>query len=157
MPSKLRAFYFLIFKYNRDMDKSKLTSIQHAVTQESATEPPFQNEYWNHFEEGLYVDIVSGEVLFSSLDKFNSSCGWPSFDKILVEDNITEHSDFDIGYLRVEVKSKKAKSHLGHVFTDGPTETGVRYCINSASLRFISKDELEERGYGDYVDLFKRA
>ena len=136
------------------MDKSKLTPIQYAVTQEDATEPPYQNEYWNHFEEGIYVDIVSGEVLFSSKNKFNSSCGWPAFDRTLEDDNISEHSDFDIGYLRVEVRSKKANSHLGHVFTDGPTETGVRYCINSASISFIPKAELAEKGYSEYLKLF---
>ncbi len=130
----------------------KLTRIQFEVTQNGATEAPFTNEYCNHFEPGIYVDIVSREPLFSSKDKFNSNCGWPSFDKTLVEDNITEHSDFDIGYMRVEVKSKEANSHLGHVFEDGPTKTKLRYCINSASIKFIPLSKMKEEGYGDFID-----
>lgn len=132
----------------------KLTPIQYAVTQEDATEPPFQNEFWNHKETGLYVDIVSGEVLFSSKDKFDSGCGWPSFDRTLVDQNIIETTDYKIGYKRIEVRSKAANSHLGHVFNDGPTETGIRYCINSASLKFIAFDKLEEEGYGEYKKIF---
>lgn len=136
---------------------SDLTPIQYAVTQKNATEPPFQNEYWNNIEPGIYVDIISGEALFSSLDKFDSGCGWPSFDKTLVHENVTEHSDFDIGYLRVEVRSKSANSHLGHIFHDGPTDTGVRYCINSASLRFISVSMLKDEGYEEYLEQFSRS
>lgn len=132
----------------------KLTSIQYAVTQENATEPPFNNQYWNHDQDGIYVDIVSGEPLFSSLDKFDSGCGWPSFDKPLTNENVTEHEDYEIGYKRVEVRSLAANSHLGHVFNDGPTQTGLRYCINSASIRFIAKEELDKEGYGEFLALF---
>lgn len=132
-----------------------LTPIQYAVTQENSTEPPFQNEYWNHKEAGIYVDIVSGEPLFSSLDKFDSGCGWPSFDKPLIKENITEHEDFEIGYKRVEVRSKEANGHLGHVFNDGPTATGIRYCINSASIKFIPVSHLRDNGYEEYLCLFE--
>lgn len=128
--------------------------MQFAVTQEDATEPPFTNEFWNHFEEGIYVDIVSGEPLFSSYDKFESHCGWPSFSKPLNQDALTEQSDFHIGYRRIEVRSSQADSHLGHVFDDGPMPGGLRYCINSASLRFIPKEQLEQEGYGEYKKLF---
>jgi methionine-R-sulfoxide reductase len=133
----------------------KLTPTQYAVTQENATEPPFQNEYWDNKEAGIYVDIVSGEALFSSLSKFDSGCGWPSFDKPLKSENITEHEDFDIGYKRVEVRSKNADGHLGHVFDDGPTSTGLRYCINSASVKFIPVTKLQESGYEEFISLFE--
>jgi methionine-R-sulfoxide reductase len=133
--------------------KKKLTPLQFAVTKENATEPPFNNEYWNNFEEGLYVDLISGEPLFSSKDKFDSGCGWPSFDKSLKE-NITSLDDFELGYKRTEVRSKDSDSHLGHVFNDGPTVTGVRFCINSASVRFIPKSNLKEEGYSEYISLF---
>jgi methionine-R-sulfoxide reductase len=142
------------------MDKSKrlkeLTELQYNVTQKEATEPPFRNEYNNHFEEGIYVDIVSGEPLFSSLDKFDAGCGWPSFSKPLEDDLIDESTDFKIGYARTELKSKGAKSHLGHVFNDGPNPTGLRYCINSASLRFVPKSKMKEEGYDKYLELFKK-
>ncbi|WDL95552.1 peptide-methionine (R)-S-oxide reductase MsrB [Alicyclobacillus sp. ALC3] len=135
--------------------KSKLTPLQYEVTQHSATEPPFRNEYWDNFRDGLYVDIVSGEPLFSSRDKFDSACGWPSFAKPLQDELIDERRDLTHGMIRTEVRSKTADSHLGHVFDDGPQELGgLRYCINSASLRFIPKEELEQAGYGEYLRLF---
>lgn len=135
--------------------KKKLTPIQYAVTQEDATEPPYTNEFWKFDQEGIYVDIVSGEALFSSKDKFFSGCGWPAFSKPISEENLNKHSDYQLGYPRVEIRSKQADSHLGHVFDDGPTETGLRYCINSASLKFIAKEDLDKEGYGEYSKLFK--
>lgn len=136
--------------------KKKLTPLQYHVTQEEGTEPPFVNEYWNNKEEGIYVDVVTGEPLFSSLDKFDSGTGWPSFTKPLDEANIMSHEDKKLLTTRTEVRSKEGDSHLGHVFEDGPGPGGLRYCINSASLRFIPVDQLEREGYGQYVSLFQK-
>lgn len=133
----------------------RLSPIQYKVTQENATERPFSNDYDKNFEDGIYVDIVSGEVLFSSKDKFDAGCGWPSFTKPL-EANLIEKRDLSHGMVRTEVRSKNADSHLGHVFPDGPKDRGgLRYCINGASLRFIKKEEMEKEGYGEYLKLFE--
>ena len=137
---------------------SRLSREQFRVTQQSATERPFENAYWDHDAAGIYVDIVSGEPLFSSLDKFDSHCGWPSFTKPLDPVNVEERPDNSIGMSRTEVRSTHADSHLGHVFDDGPRDAGgLRYCINSASLRFIPVDELENEGYGEYLKLFESS
>jgi len=138
--------------------RKKLTPEQFAVTQQAATEPPFRNEYWDNHAPGIYVDVVSGEPLFSSLDKFDSGCGWPSFSQPLVGEKLIEKPDYSLFAPRTEVRSPLADSHLGHVFDDGPADKGgLRYCINSASLRFIPLDKMEAEGYGKYLEPFIKA
>lgn len=138
-----------------DVLKKQLTELQYQVTQQEATEPPFNNLYFDHAAEGIYVDIVSGEALFSSLDKYDSQCGWPSFTQPIGKTNLTEKVDSKLFSQRTEVRSVQADSHLGHVFNDGPGDSGLRYCINSASLRFIKKAEMAAQGYSDLVHLFE--
>ncbi|MGZ3696276.1 MAG: peptide-methionine (R)-S-oxide reductase MsrB [Bdellovibrionota bacterium] len=148
-------------KFNKpDTDelKKKLSPLQYQVTQEEGTERPFQNTYWDNKAEGIYVDVVSGEPLFSSLDKFDSGTGWPSFTRPLAEENIVTKTDHKLFASRTEVRSKQGDSHLGHLFDDGPREAGgMRYCMNSASLRFIPKEKLEAEGYGKFLSLFSKG
>ncbi|WP_028588946.1 peptide-methionine (S)-S-oxide reductase MsrA [Paenibacillus massiliensis] len=150
---------FIENHWSGKLDKSnlqeRLTPLQYEVTQNNATERPFQNEFWNHEDEGIYVDIVSGEALFSSRDKYDAGCGWPSFTRPLSSYSIKEKTDLSHFMIRTEVRSRIGDSHLGHVFDDGPGENGLRYCINSAALRFVPKDKLEEEGYGEYASLFQ--
>ena len=138
----------------KDPLKDKLTKLQYDVTQNCSTEPPFQNEYWDNKEDGIYVDIISGKPLFCSIHKYDSGTGWPSFYDIINDGAVKESDDYELGYKRTELKSTSSNAHLGHLFNDGPKQTGMRYCINSASLKFIKYEDLDKEGLGDYKKLF---
>ena len=159
MNEKIRK-NILETEYNKPSEeelKEKLTVLQYEVTQNAKTERPYQNEYHDLFRKGIYVDIVSGEPLFLSTDKFNSGCGWPAFSKPIISEVITEKVDLQFGMIRTEVRSRYADSHLGHVFIDGPRDKGgLRYCINSSSLRFIPVEKMEAEGYGSYIELLDK-
>lgn len=144
-------------KKNKEELKTELSELEYKVTQENETEPAFKNKYWNTFEDGIYVDITTGEPLFMSDDKFDSGCGWPAFSKPIDKKIVVEKTDTSFGMERIEVRSSTGDSHLGHVFNDGPKEMGgIRYCINSASLKFISKSDMKEAGYEEYIKLFDK-
>ena len=138
----------------KDPLKDKLTKLQYDVTQNCSTQPPFQNEYWDNKEDGIYDDIISGKPLFCSIHKYDSGTGWPSFYDIINDDAVKESDDYELGYKRTELKSTSSNAHLGHLFNDGPKQTGMRYCINSASLKFIKYEDLDKEGLGDYKKLF---
>jgi len=140
---------------SKEQLRSRLTELQYRVTQEEGTEPPFHNTYWDNKAEGIYVDVVSGEPLFSSRDKYDSGTGWPSFSRPLEPETVVTRVDRRLGVMRTEVRSRGAGSHLGHVFPDGPAPSGLRYCMNSAALRFVPRERLEEEGYGEYLKLFR--
>ena len=158
MKTNYSIYIFILllqgFIYSNDSLKAILTPLQYDVTQNCATEPPFRNKYWDNDSLGLYVDIISGIPLFASIHKYNSGTGWPSFYNILDSSKITKHFDYELGYKRIELKSKSSKSHLGHMFFDGPPQTGIRYCINSASLEFVNYKDLDKRGLSQYKQFF---